>query len=189
MTKIEEFWWKKQRTTEKWQPHSDEKSTKTKGLLRPQIFYAPVSKCVQSIWKQYRPLETILCFSRWSGKRTPTASQKQKQIGLEIAYFFRFNFQFKSFLAFFTINRDCRIKPLLWIRKNVLSRNTDNYKVWNKFWVIGNLLRWTPFVVFQSHSSPFLDHISSDRYLKSVIWGFAELWGQKNYKDRRILMK
>ena len=73
--------------------------------------------------------------------------------------------------------------------KNVLSRNTDNYKVWNKFWVIGNLLRWTPFVVFQSNSSHFLDHISSDRYLNSVIWGFAELWGQKNYKDRRILMK
>ena len=71
----------------------------------------------------------------------------------------------------------------------MLSRNTDNYKVWNKFWVIGNLLRWTPFVVFQSHSSPFLGHISSDRYLKSVTWGFAELWGQKNYKDRRILMK
>ena len=103
--------------------------------------------------------------------------------------FFRTNFQFKSFLAFFTINCVCRIKPLLWIRKNVLSRNTDNYKVWNKFWVIGNLLRWTPFVVFQSHSSPFLDHISSDRYLKSVTWGFAELWGLKNYKDRRILMK
>ena len=64
------------------------KSTKMKGLLRPQIFYAPVSKYVQSIWKQYRPLETILCFSRWSRKRTPTASQKQKQIGLEIPYFF-----------------------------------------------------------------------------------------------------
>ena len=85
--KIEEFWWKKQRTTEKWQPHSDEKSTKMKGLLRPQIFYAAVSKCVQSIWKQYRPLETILIFSRWSGKRTPTASQKQKQIGPKILFF------------------------------------------------------------------------------------------------------
>ena len=138
---------KKQRTTEKRQPHSDKKSTKMKGLLRPEIFYALVSKYVQSIWKQYRPLETILCFSRWSWKRTPTASQKQKQIGLEIAYFFRTNFQFKSFPAFFTFNRVCMIRPLLWIKeKCVLSRNTDNYKVWNKFWVIGNLLRWTPFV-------------------------------------------
>ena len=122
-----------------------------KGLLRPQIFYAPVSKCVQSIWKQYRPLETILCFSRWSTKRTATASQKQKQIGIEIPYFFQTNFQFKSFLAFFTFNRVCMIKPLLWIReKCVLSRNSDNYKVWNKFWVLGNLLKWTPFVVFQN---------------------------------------
>ena len=84
ITKIEEFWWNKSRTSEKWQPHSDEKSTKKKELLRPQIFYAPVSKCVPSIWKQYWPLETILCFSRWSKKRTPTASQKQKQFGLEI---------------------------------------------------------------------------------------------------------
>ena len=86
--KIEEFWWKKQRTTEKWQPHSDEKSTKMKGLLRPQIFYAHNSKYVQSIWKQYRPLGTFLCFSRWSWKRTPTASQKQKQIGHKNLYFF-----------------------------------------------------------------------------------------------------
>ena len=132
--KIEEFWWKKHRTTEKWQPHSDEKSTKMKGLLRPQIFYAPVSKCVQCIWKQYRPLETILIFSRWSGKRTPTASQKQKQIELKIQYFFRTNFHFKSFLAFFTFNCVCMNKSLLWIKeKCVLSRNTFYYKVWNKF--------------------------------------------------------
>ena len=135
-------------------------STKMKGLLRRQIVYAPVSKCVQSIWKQYRPLETILCFSRWSRKRTPTASQKQKQIGLKILCFFRTNFPFKSFLAFFTFNRICMIKPLLWIReKYVLSRNTDYYKVWNKFWVIGNLLRWTPFVIFQKYSSLFLLYI------------------------------
>ena len=161
-----------------------------KGLLRPQIFYAPVSKCVQSNWKQYRPLESILCFSRWWRKRTTTASQKQKQIGLEIPYFFRTNFQFKSFPAFFTISRVCMIKPLLWIReKCVLSRNTDNYKVWNKFWVIGNLLRWTPFVIFQKHSSPFSDHISSRRYPQPFIWGFEVLWGLKIYKDRRILMK
>ena len=65
------------------------KSTKTKGLKRPQIFYAPFSKCVQSIWKHYRPSESILCFSRWSRKRTPTASQKQKQIGLKILYIFQ----------------------------------------------------------------------------------------------------
>ena len=47
------------------------------------VFYSTVSICVQIIWKQYRPLETILCFSRWSRKRPPTASQKQKQIGLK----------------------------------------------------------------------------------------------------------
>ena len=65
--------------------------------------------------------------------------------------FFRTNFQFKNFPAFITFNRVCMIKPLLWIReKCVLSRNTDNYKVWNKFWVIGNLLRWTPFDIFQT---------------------------------------
>ena len=82
------------------------------------------------------------------------------------------------------------IKPLLWIReKCVLSRNTDNYKVWNKFWVIGNLLRWTPFVGFQTYSSPFFDQISFKRYLQPVIWGFTALWGQKNYKDRRISLK
>ena len=188
--KIEEFWWKKQRTTEKWQPHSDEKSTKMKGLLRPQIFYAAVSKCVQSIWKQYRPLETILIFSRWSGKRTPTASQKQKQIELKILYFFRTNFQFKSFPAFFTFNRVCMIEPLLWIReKCVPSRNTDNYKVWNKFWVIGNLLRWTPFDIFQTYSSPFFDQILFKRHPQPAIWRFAAQRGQKNYEDRRILMK
>ena len=87
VTKIEEFWRNKLRTSENWQPHSDEKSTKLKGLLSFQIFYAPNSKYVQSIWKQYRPLETILCFSRWSWKRTPTASQKQKQIGPKILFF------------------------------------------------------------------------------------------------------
>ena len=131
--KIEEFWWKKQRTTEKWQPHSDEKSTKMKGLLRPQIFYAPVSKCVQSIWKQYRPLETILCFSRWSWKRTPTASQKQKQIGHKILFFFQPISSSRVFKRFFTFNRICMTKPLLWImEKCVLSWNTDYYKVWNK---------------------------------------------------------
>ena len=92
--------------------------------------------------------------------------------------------------SFFTFNSICMIKPLLWIReKCVLSRNTDNYKVWNKFWIIGNLLRWTPFVIFQKFSSTFFDHISIKKYLQSVIWGFAALWGQKNYKDRRILMK
>ena len=162
-----------------------------KGLLRPQNFYAPVvSKYVQSIWKQYRPLETILCFSRWSRKRTTTASQKQKQIGLKILYFFRTNFPFKNFLAFFTFNRIFMIKSLLWVReKCVLSRNIDYYKVWNKFWVIGNLLRWTPFVIFQKYSSPFFDKISFKKYLKSVVWWFAVLWGQKNYKERRILMK
>ena len=161
-----------------------------KGLLRPQIFSAPVSKCVQSIWKKYRPLETILCFSRWSTKRTTTASQEQKQIGLEIPYVFRTNFQFKSFLAFFTFSRVCMIEPLLWIReKYVFSWNTDNYKVWNKFWVVGNLLRRTPLVVFQKYSSPFFDQILFKRYLQPVIWGFTALWGQKNYKDRRILMK
>ena len=149
--------------------------------LSPQFFYAPVSKCVQSIWKQYRPLETILCFSRWSTKRTPTASQKQKQIGLEIPYFFRTNFQFKSFLAFFTFIRVCMIKPLLRLKeKCVLSRNNDNFKVWNKFWVIGNLLRWALFVVFQTHSSPFLNHLSIDSYLKSVIWGL------RCYEARKI---
>ena len=160
LQRYKEFWWNKKRTSEKWQPHSDEKSTKMKELLRPQIFYAPVSRCIPSIWKQYRPLEFILSFSRWSTKRTPTASQKQKQIGLEIHYFFRTDFQFKSFLAFFTFIRVCMIKPLLWIReKCVLSRKTDIYKVWNKFWVIGKLLRWTPFVVFQTYSSPFFDQI------------------------------
>ena len=142
-----------------------------KGLLRPQIYYAPVFKCVQIIWKQYRPLKTILCFSRWSAQRTPTASQKPKQIGLEIAYFFQTNFKFKSFLAFFTFNRVCMIKPLLWIReKCVLSLNADNYKVWNKFWVIGNLLRWTPLVVFQTYSSPFLIKYCS-KGIYSLLYG------------------
>ena len=123
-------------------------------------------------------------------KRTPTASQKQKQIGLNILDFFRTNFQFKRFPAFFTFNCVCMIKPLLWIReKCVLSRNTDSYKVWNKFWVMGNLLRWTPFVIFQKSSSPFFDHISIKKYLQPVIWVFVVLWGQKNHKDRRILMK
>ena len=135
--------------------------------------------------KQYRPLETILCFSRWSTIRTTTASQKQKQIGLEIPYFFRTNFQFKSFPAFFTISRVCMIKPLLWIReKYVLSWNTDNYKVWNKFWVVGNLLRWTPFVVFQNYSLPFFDQMSFKRYLQPVIWGLTAL-SQKNKKDKK----
>ena len=152
-----------------------------KGLLRPQIFYAPVSKCVQSIWKQYRPLETILCFSRWSTKRTATASQKQKQIGIEIPYFFQTNFQFKSFLAFFTFNRVCMIKPLLWIReKCVLSRNSDNYKVWNKFWVLGNLLKWTPFVVFQKYFSLFLIKYCSKCFY-SLLYG-----GLRRYEARKI---
>ena len=169
------------RTSEKWQPHSDEKSTKMKGLLSFQIFYAPFSKWVQSIWKQYRPLETILYFSRWSRKRTPTASQKQKQIELKILYFFRTNFQFKSFPAFFTFNRVCMIKPLLWIReKCVSSRNTDNYKVWNKYWVIGNLLRWTPFVIFQKYSSPFLI-IYQSKSIYSLLYGVL-----RRYEARKI---
>ena len=41
--------------------------------------------------------------------------------------------------------------------------------------VIGNLLRWTPFVIFQKYSIPFSDHISFERYLQPVIWGFAVL--------------
>ena len=152
-----------------------------KGLLRPQIFYAPVSKYVQSIWKQHRPLETILFFSRWSWKRTSTASQKQKQIGHKILFFFQPISSSRVFKRFFTFNRICMIKPLLWIReKCVLSRNTDNYKVWNKFWVIGNLLRWTPFVDFQTYSPPFFDQISFKRYLQPVIWVFTALWSQKN---------
>ena len=154
-------------------------STKMKGLLRRQIVYAPVSKCVQSIWKQYRPLETILCFSRWSRKRTPTASQKQKQIGLKILCFFRTNFPFKSFLAFFTFNCICMIKPLLWIReKYVLSRNTDYYKVWNKFWVIGNLLRWTPFVIFQKYSSLFFI-IYRSKGIYSLLYGCLRCYGAR----------
>ena len=72
---------------------------------------------------------------------------------------------------------------------NVLSWNTDNYKVWNKFWVVGNLLRWAPFVVFQKYSLPFFDQICFKKYLQPVIWGLTALWGQKNKKDRRILMK
>ena len=100
ITKIEEFWWNNYRTWEKWQPHSDEKSTKMKGLLRPQMFTAPVSTCVQSIWKQYRSLETILCFSRWSRKRTPTAPQKQNQIGLKILYFFQLIASSRDFYRF-----------------------------------------------------------------------------------------
>ena len=181
ITKIQEFWWNKWRTWGKWQPHSDEKSTKMKGFPRPQIFYAPVSKCVQSIWKHNRPLETILCFSRWSRKRTPTASQKQKQIELKILYFFRTNFQFKSFPAFFTFNLVCMIKPLLWIReKCVPSRNTDNYKVWNKYWVIGNLIRWTPFVIFQKYSSPFLI-IYQSKSIYSLLYGVF-----RRYEARKI---
>ena len=81
-------------------------------------------------------------------------------------------------------------KSLLWIReKCVLSRNTDNYKVWNKFWVIGNLLRWTPFDIFQTYSSPFFDQILFKRHLQPAIWRFAAQRGQKSYEDRRILMK
>ena len=87
--------------------HEDERASEASD------FYASVSKFVQSNWKQYRPLETILSFSRWSRKRTPTASQKQKQIGLEIPYFFQTNFEFESFPAFFTFNHVCMIKPLL----------------------------------------------------------------------------
>ena len=33
------------------------------------------------------------------------------------------------------------------------------------------------------------DHISIKKYLQPVIWGFAALRGQKNYKDRRNWMK
>ena len=160
-----------------------------KGYLRPQIFYAPFSKCVQCIWKQLRPLETILCFSRWSRKRTPTASQKQKQIGLKFSIFCD-QFLVQEFSSFFNPQSRLHDQAITMNQgKCVLSRNTDNYKFWNKFLVIGNLLRWTPFVVFQTYSSPFFDQISFKRYLQPVIWGFTALWGRKNYKDRRILMK
>ena len=39
----------------------------------PQIFFALVSKCVQSIWKQYQPLEIILFFpdGREKGRHKP----------------------------------------------------------------------------------------------------------------------
>ena len=52
------------------------KNTKMKRLLRHEMFWAPVSKNVQTNLKQYQPLETILCFSGWSRKSTSSAAQK-----------------------------------------------------------------------------------------------------------------
>ena len=189
ITKIEEFWLNKYWTWEKWQPHSDKKSTKMKGLLRPQIFYAPVSKCVQSIWKQYRPLGTVLCFSRWSRKRTPTASQKQKQIGLKMLYFFLTNFQYKRFLASSQSIAFAGSSRYYESGKNVFCLGIPTTIKFKQISVIRNLLRWTPFHILQTYSSPFFDQILFKKYLQSVIWGFAALWGQKYYKDRRTLMK
>ena len=160
-----------------------------KGLLSPQIFYAPVSKCVQSKWKQYRPFETILCFSRWSRKRTPTASQKQKQIGLKILYFFK---QISSTTDFEHLSHSIAFawpNPYYDLWKNVFCLGILTTIKFEKNSVIGNLLRWTPFLICQTYSSPFFDYISIKKYLHPVVWGFAALWVQKNYKDRKILMK
>ena len=135
-------------------------------------------------------LRNHFMFLHMVGKKDTNSFSETEANWTQNSLFYWYNFQFKNFLAFFTINRICMTTPLLWIMENcVLSRNTDNYKVWNKFWVIGNLLRWTPFVVFQTYSSPFFDQISFKEYLQPVIWGFTALWGQKNYKDRRISMK
>ena len=163
-----------------------------KGLLRPQIFYASVSKYVQSIWKQYRPLETILFFSRWSWKRTPTASQKQKQIGHKILFFSN-PFPVQEFSSIFSHSIAFAWSSHYYESgKNVFCLGIPTiikFKVWNKFWVIRNLLRWTPFINFHTYSPPFFDQISFKRYLQPAKWGFTALWGQKNYKGRRILMK
>ena len=63
--------------------------------------------------------------------------------------------------------------------KICLSWITDNYKVLNKFWVVGNLLRWTPPVVFQKYSLPFFDQILFKRYLQPVIWGLGRYEARK----------
>ena len=72
--------------------------------------------------------------------------------------------------------------------KNVFCLGIPTAIKFEKNSVIGNLLRWTPFLICQTYSSPFFDYISIKKYLHPVVWGFAALWVQKNYKDRRILM-
>ena len=52
--------------------HQDERASEA------SVFYVPVSKCKQNIWEKYRPLETILSFPRWTRKRTPTASLRNR---------------------------------------------------------------------------------------------------------------
>ena len=171
-------------TSFRWKKHQDERASEASDFLCTRFQMCTKHLETVSIFRNH------FMFLQMVDKKDTYSLSETKANWTRYSLFFSNQFPVQEFSSFFTFNRVCMIKPVLWIReKCVLSRNTDNYKVWNKFWVIGNLLRWTPFVVFQTHSSPFLDHIPTDRYLKSVIWGFAALWGQKNYKDRRILMK
>ena len=155
--------------------HQDERASEASDFLCTRF-----QMCTKHL-ETVSTLRNHFMFLQMVGKKDTNSFSETEANWTQNTLFYQTNFHFKSFLAFFTFNCVCMNRSLLWIReKCVLSRNTDNYKVWNKFWVIGNLLRWTPFVVFQSHSSPFLDHISRDRYLKSAIWGFAAHRGQKN---------
>ena len=86
-------------------------------------------QCVKSISKQFRPLETILCFSRGSRKKEKGHQQPLSETDAnwtQSSLFFANNFHFKSFLAFFTFNRVCITNSTKWIVEIcVSSRNTD----------------------------------------------------------------
>ena len=87
--------------------HGDERASSASN------FCEPVFKCQQSLRKPYRRLETTFCFSRWSGRRTATASLRNRS-ELDAKYsIFANQFYVKSVLDFLIFILDCMTEPLL----------------------------------------------------------------------------
>ena len=128
MKKIANF--RKMATSFRRKKHQDERASEASDFLSTQFQICTkhfLSTQFQICTKQFY----VSPDGREKGHQQPLRNRSKLDPKF---YFFPTHFQFKSFQAFFTFNRFCMTKSLLWImEKCVLSRNTDYYKVWDKF--------------------------------------------------------
>ena len=112
--------------------HQDERASEASDFLC--ILFQMYTKHLETI----STLRNHFMFPQMVEKKDTQSLSETKANSTQKSLFFPTNSQYKSFLAFFTFNRFCMTLcmtiPLLCIREKwVMSRNTDCYKVRNKF--------------------------------------------------------
>ena len=157
--------------------HQDERACEDSDFL---------CTCFQMCTKHLETVSTLrnrFMFLQMVDKKDSYSLSETEANWTRNSLFFSNQFPVQEFSSIFHIQSSLHDQAITMNQGTIcFDWNTDNYKVWNKFWVVGNLLRWTPLVVFQKYSLPFFDQILFKRYLQPVIWWLTALWGQKNKK-------